>query len=67
LDEITGRYSSLEQNAFITNEPIFKYEDVSCGKMYNMNAVRKNILTSSCEPQRELLLSKAMFSITEVQ
>ncbi|CAF1142600.1 unnamed protein product [Adineta ricciae] len=62
-DEIHASLEYLEKFEFVTNEPIFKFEDVSCRWLYNTRSSSTPFLSSSCLYEREMLLSKAMFSI----
>ena len=60
LPEIFGAFDALR---YVTTEPIFAVEDISCAKLFNLYIESRQILTSSCTANRELLLSQAMFSI----
>ncbi|CAF1141064.1 unnamed protein product [Adineta ricciae] len=62
-DEIRVSLEYLEKFEFVTNEPIFKLEDVSCRRLYNTRSSSTPFLSSSCLYEREMLLSKAIFSI----
>ncbi|UJR17035.1 hypothetical protein I4U23_003933 [Adineta vaga] len=46
-----------------TREPIFAREDVSCTRFGKIFSKYRQTLTSSCGPNREYLLGKALFSI----